>query len=291
MIITMGSLGARRKAWSWSSSQELTSWSTNIRKNKAGPSEDFWNLQALPKKHTSFYKAVPSNPSQAVPRTGLRTMLSNTWSYAGVGVSIQTLTTSIFLKYRKLYERREGAMTVSFTVICVYLAQYPTHLWLYLGNICWVDKSKKEGKGEEEDWKKRSSNRRMRRRDEKRRKRKHISKTHCGAWKKVSSKGTVRRCGFDRVGVALLKECVTGWAGYEVSYAQDTAQCVRLLAVSSLSTLAITSPAHACLHTSMPCHANNELNLWNCKPPPQLNVFLCQSDCGHGVLHNNRNPS
>ena len=41
--------------------------------------------------------------------------------------------------------------------------------------------------------------------------------------------GTIRRWAFVGVGMALLKKCVTLEPGFEISYAQDTAECVTLL--------------------------------------------------------------
>ena len=42
-----------------------------------------------------------------------------------------------------------------------------------------------------------------------------------GSHKSIGS-GTIRKCGFVGVGMALLQKCVTVGAGFGISYAEDT---------------------------------------------------------------------
>ena len=51
-----------------------------------------------------------------------------------------------------------------------------------------------------------------------------------GPYKLIGS-GITRRCGFVGVGMALLEEVCHCRVGFEVSYAQDITQCLRLLPV------------------------------------------------------------
>ena len=44
--------------------------------------------------------------------------------------------------------------------------------------------------------------------------------------------GCIRRCGFVEVDMALLEDMCQCGGGFEVSYAQDTAQCLSLFTVA-----------------------------------------------------------
>jgi hypothetical protein len=83
------------------------------------------------------------------------------------------------------------------------------------------------------------------------------------AW--PTGSGTIRRCGFVGVGVALLEEVCHCGMGFEVSYAQAILSVVySLLLLPSDQDVDLSAPSPApCLPTC--CHAshpdNNGLNL------------------------------
>jgi hypothetical protein len=59
------------------------------------------------------------------------------------------------------------------------------------------------------------------------------------------------------------RKCVIVGVDFEVSYVQATPSVVSLLPTDQDVELSAPSPVHVCLHTTMYCHEDNELNLWD----------------------------
>ena len=75
--------------------------------------------------------------------------------------------------------------------------------------------------------------------------------------------GTIRRCGFVGVGVALLKMCVSVEVGFEDFVAKATQVCnTQLLMSPAYQDVELSAPSqhHVCLHNAIAIYHDNGTN-------------------------------